>query len=76
MVRYIKEAIEALDGMRKLLLCVVVVIPIGVPLLLLHYITGDNWASVATIAISSYCAGNSAERWITAHYSKVDNANL
>lgn len=58
--------IESLEGMRKLVFCLLISILAGVPLLLSGYINGEQWAEVAKTALTIYGAGNVSEHAIKA----------
>lgn len=64
--------INAMDGARKLLLCFTVAMPVGVTLLVLHYISGAEWIQVANTCLTVYGAGNVGERFINYLQSKTE----
>lgn len=70
----IADLLAQLSGARKLLLCLVLAAPIGVTLLLLHYIDGQQWTSLAIAAVQSYCAANVGEYAIDAAHKYIDTA--
>ena len=70
---WLKTFFEGLDGFRKLLLCVVITIFAGIPLLLLRRISGDNWASIACTAITAYCGSNVAEYGLDALHAWINS---
>jgi len=78
---WLMSILAALDGARKLLLCVLLAVLCGIPLLLLGKIDGAQWSGVASTAIASYCGANVAEyaidfahEWISKRFPKPPSA--
>ena len=76
MVEWLRDFINFLNGFRKLTICVVVLVLAAVFLISGH-INGDQFASVLTITVPSYFAGNigehlteTAKQWLQ---SKVES---
>lgn len=73
----LKIAIDALSGARKLILCLILAIPVGVPLLLAGRIGGSDWKDIAVAAITAYCGSNVVEHAVTTlreHLAKAPSA--
>lgn len=71
LIEYFKKAVDHLNGMRKLLFCLVIAGPLATILLVFHYIDGASWKDVAVAAIQGYCAGNVLEYAISSFKERI-----
>lgn len=64
LIEVIRALVEHFEGMRKLMLCLILSVG-AVPLLCLGYISGSEWKEVAVAAIVSYAGANVAEKAVS-----------
>lgn len=63
---YARDAMQKLNGARKLFLCLLLAGFLGPILLVLHFISGSDWSNLAIAAVGAYCGCNVLSEYISA----------